>query len=95
MQYSQVLDLYTQHKELIISALHLAIIIPLIFLAINPEYIPRFIPVNAVVYPVYILLIAGIAFSIYTIIMEVKSKYMMPSVPVEIVEQKPEEPKKV
>jgi hypothetical protein len=56
----QIKAFYEEHKVLIVSVLHVFVIIPLIFLAIRPEYIPLAVPINVVMYIVYALLAVGV-----------------------------------
>ena len=69
-----------ENKPVITSSVHLLIIIPLVFLAINPQYIPLSVPVNAVIYIVYALLLAGVAKHGYALGMYIKDKIAQKSV---------------
>ncbi len=70
----RVTQVYEENKQIIICSLHLLVIIPLIFLAIRPEYIPLMVPVNLVLYVVYALLLAGIVKHGYCVAMYIKNK---------------------
>lgn len=53
------------------NVIHLLVVIPLIYLAINPRMIPMSIPTNVVIYTVYALLAVGVLFHGYKVVTEI------------------------
>lgn len=56
----KVTAFFEENKDLIVSVVHLAVVIPLIFLAIRPEFLPAMVRRDFVMYAVYALLAVGV-----------------------------------
>lgn len=56
----KVTAVYEENKDLIVSVFHLAVVIPLIFLAIRPEFLPVMLRRDFIMYAVYALLAIGV-----------------------------------
>lgn len=56
----KVTAFFEENKDLIVSVVHLAVVIPLIFLAIRPEFLPVMVRRDFVMYAVYALLAVGV-----------------------------------
>lgn len=64
---------YEENKPVIMSTVHVVAIV-LIVLAMNPQYVPMFVPINVVMYAVYVLLAVGLVTQGYSLAMYIKEK---------------------
>ena len=83
------MNMFKQEDFLLgMNVIHLLVVIPLIYLAINPRMIPMSIPTNVVIYAVYALLAVGVLFHGYKVVAEIV-KRRQPSVQNEDTEAAP------
>lgn len=74
------MNMFKQEDFLLgVNVIHLLVVIPLIYLAINPRMIPMSIPTNVVIYSVYALLALGVLLHGYRVVIEI-IKRRQPSV---------------
>ena len=75
--------------QIVVNSVHLAIIIPLVFLSIRRDLIPLMINPKYVVYLVYAILLAGVVSHGYKLVMNVKEKIEQRKMMEEVVSEKP------
>lgn len=75
--------------KIIVSTIHIAVIIPLIFLSIRRDLIPMMIDPKYIKYLVYFILLAGIVSHGYKLVMSVKEKIEQRKITEEVVVEQP------
>ncbi len=63
-----------ENREIITGVLHLVVIIPILFLAIRPEYVPMMVPRNVVMYSAYAILLAGAVWAVTMLVKAVQER---------------------
>lgn len=75
-----------ENREIIVGVLHLVVIIPVLFLAIRPEYVPSMVPRGVVMYSAYAILLAGVVWAVMMLVKAVQARIKVKAVEEPVVQ---------